>query len=459
MKSSKRSKKIKLTKKAKIFGSIIIIGIVLCSLTFIHSNKNLEVEVHEIEEEKNYTLKIDYPEIENKNINDKVTKHIQQHKDEFLKMAEELDQVTETKLDLSITYTLEDLFNYKALHLTIYSFTGGSHYNKEIKSYYFNKENGEEVNITNFLEQNASLEDLSNLAYYYTLDYYKQANKEYDEEWIKEGTSAKNENFSHFDITEDGLKLLFPHYQVGPYSDGEIEITIPEEKLKGIIKKEYLSIEEEPITFPNSPKRDLSEFQNKKLLAFTFDDGPSNGPTNKLLDNLDKYNARVTFFVLGSRVNTYNNTLKRAYEMGNLIGSHTYSHLNLFKLGDYDIMKEINSTNDAIENILGIRPDKLRAPYGNTNEHIRNLSNMYSILWDIDTEDWRYKDAEKIKENIVSHAHDGAIILLHDIYETSVEGALLAMEELQNEYAFVTIDEMIELKGITLDKTKSYFNF
>ena len=84
---------------------------------------------------------------------------------------------------------------------------------------------------------------------------------------------------------------------------------------------------------------------------------------------------------------------------------------------------------------------------------------MYSILWDIDTEDWRYKDAEKIKENIVSHAHDGAIILLHDIYETSVEGALLAMEELQNEYAFVTIDEMIELKGITLDKTKSYFNF
>ena len=66
-------------------------------------------------------------------------------------MAEELDQVTETKLDLSITYTLEDLFNYKALHLTIYSFTGGAHDNKEIKSYYFKKENGEEVNINKFV--------------------------------------------------------------------------------------------------------------------------------------------------------------------------------------------------------------------------------------------------------------------------------------------------------------------
>ena len=84
---------------------------------------------------------------------------------------------------------------------------------------------------------------------------------------------------------------------------------------------------------------------------------------------------------------------------------------------------------------------------------------MYSLLWDVDTEDWKYKDAEKIKDNIVSHAHDGAIILLHDIYTTSVEGALLAMQELNDEYAFVSIDEMIELKKANLDPTKSYFNF
>ena len=84
---------------------------------------------------------------------------------------------------------------------------------------------------------------------------------------------------------------------------------------------------------------------------------------------------------------------------------------------------------------------------------------MYTILWNIDTEDWKYKDAQKIKDNILNHAHDGAIILLHDIYNTSVEGALLAMEELKDEYAFVTIDEMIELKNIQLDKNKSYFNF
>ena len=454
---SKRNKKLKLTNQAKIIFSIIIIGIVLFSMSFRSLNIEGE-EIHEIKEEENYTLKIDYPVLANATIEEEVKEFITTKKEEFLKTAESLGEITETKLDLSITYTLNSLFDYQALHVNVYTYTGGAHYIKEEKSYYFHPETGEKVDITNFLNEN-KLEELSNLAYYYTLKYYQDNNREYDEDWIKEGTSAKKENFTNFNFKENGLELFFVLYQVGPHSDGEIKIEIPEEKLEGIVKEEYLSIEKEPIQVTNPSKRDLSKFEGKKLLAFTFDDGPSDAPTNKLLDNLDKYDARVTFFVLGSRVNTYQNSLKRAYEMGNLIGSHTYSHLNLFKLGDYDIMKEINNTNDAIESIIGIRPDKLRAPYGNTNEHIREISNMYSILWDIDTEDWKYKDAEKIKDNIVSHAHDGAIILLHDIYMTSVEGALLAMEELKDEYAFVTIDEMIELKGVTLDKNKSYFNF
>lgn len=458
MKRSRKNKKLKLTNTAKIIFSLIIIGIVLCSLVFFHKEKSLEFEVHEIEEKPNYTLKIDYPELTNKNIEKEVTSYITSQKEEFLATAEELKEITSTKFDLSITYSLEDLFTYKVLHVSVYSYTGGAHYNKENKSYYYDPKTGEIITLEHFLEDN-KLDDLSNLAYYYTIKYYKDQTQEYDEEWIKEGTSANIENFSYFNITQDGLILQFAPYQVGPYSDGEISILIPESELKGIIKAEYLTIEEQVVDVKEPVKRDLSTFKDKKLLAFTFDDGPSNEPTNKLLDNLDKYNARVTFFVLGSRVNSYSSSLKRAYEMGNTIGSHTYSHLNLFQLGDYDVIKEINSTNEAIESILGTRPKYLRAPYGNTNTHIKELSNMYTILWNIDTEDWKYKDAEKIKENIISHAHDGAIILLHDIYNTSVEGALLAMEELQDEYAFVTIDEMIELKGITLDKNKSYFNF
>ncbi len=209
----------------------------------------------------------------------------------------------------------------------------------------------------------------------------------------------------------------------------------------------------------NNFERDINKFKNKKLIAFTFDDGPNSKTTNKLLDNLDKYNARVTFFVVGNRVKTYEDTLKRAYNMGNLIGSHTYNHKNLFELDDNQIVDEIKKTNDVIKEVTGSDTLYLRPPYGNTNKNIKNLVNMYNILWDLDTEDWKYKDKFKIAKYIIDNAHDGGIILLHDLYETSIDGALLAMEELsKNGYAFVTIEEMTTLKGITLNKTSNYFN-
>lgn len=209
-----------------------------------------------------------------------------------------------------------------------------------------------------------------------------------------------------------------------------------------------------------SRKRDLKQFEGKKLLAFTFDDGPSNQSTNKLLDNLDKYNARVTFFVLGSRVAKYQNSLKRAYEMGNQIGSHTYSHSNLYKLEKNKIKEEMVKTNTEIKKLIGENVKLLRPPYGNIDLEMKKITNLYTILWDIDPKDWKYKDKERIANNIVKNAHDGGIVLLHDIYMTSVDGALLAMERLEKEgYAFVTIDEMVELKGITLDKNKTYFYF
>ena len=85
---------------------------------------------------------------------------------------------------------------------------------------------------------------------------------------------------------------------------------------------------------------------------------------------------------------------------------------------------------------------------------------MHIIEWDIDTLDWKYKDKDKIANEIITNAHDGAIVLLHDIYKSSVEGALQAMAQLKEEgYVFVTILEMAELKGITLDYETSYFYF
>ena len=119
---------------------------------------------------------------------------------------------------------------------------------------------------------------------------------------------------------------------------------------------------------------------------------------------------------------------------------------------------EIKNTNEVIKEVINEEPVFLRPPYGNTNQNIKNISNMYTILWNLDTEDWKYKNAEKISNYIVDNAKDGSIVLLHDLYETSVDGALLAMEKLEKEgYAFVTIDELAKLKNIELKKEKSYY--
>ena len=218
--------------------------------------------------------------------------------------------------------------------------------------------------------------------------------------------------------------------------------------------------ETQPETSKTVPKRNLEQFRGKQLVAFTFDDGPNSETTNKLLDNLDKYNARVTFFVVGNRINNNTDTLKRAYDMGNQIGSHSYSHRNFFKIDETKILEEVQNTNNVIKEVIGVEPTIIRPPYGNTNSDIKSIYNMYTIIWNLDTEDWKSKDADKIVEYILNNVHDGAIILLHDIYDTSIDATLRAMEILEQEgYAFVTIDEMAQIKNVELDKNTNYHYF
>lgn len=440
-----------------LFAILIIIVMIILVVQDI-LKRNVE-EIHEIKETPTYVLKIDYPITNNKKINKEIEDYIESKKKEFIVTADEASSTINAQYDFKINYEMYSIENVEFVHLILYSFTGGAHYNQEDKVWIYDKDTNKKVDITYFLEDD-TFSKLQTITIDEIKKYYKEKDYVIDEEWIKEGTKSK-ENFSIFKIKEDNVEITFPPYEVGPWSMGNVVIQIPKDKLIGIIKPIYLQyeqIDQPSISIPQE-KRDLSTLKDKKLLAFTFDDGPGGKTTTKLLDNLDQYNARVTFFVLGSRVNNFSNNLKRAYEMGNTIGSHTYNHFNLYKLDLEEQLKEITNTNDVIASVTGKKPIYLRPPYGNIKNEAKEQSGMYTILWDIDTEDWRKKNADKIADHIVKHAHDGGIVLLHDIYEYSVDGALKAMEMLKDEYAFVTIDEMIELKGKTLEPLKSYYSF
>ncbi len=450
----KKRHKRRLTKFGKLFFlGIFALTVSILSLTFINHQRDF----YEKEQNKNYTVEINYPNVKSKQLLAYSDDYIKNKKKEFKEEISTVDVLNGSKYEFKADYEINDNNNILGLHLNISEYTGGAHHIRYDKSYYYNKVSDEIVSLKDFLEKDISLEKLANLSYYYVMKYSDDNNLNFDKECVKEGLSSNLNNFEHFNFIDDGLEFIFPPYQIAYYAAGEIKIVIPYNELKGIIKNKYLKYSEKD-NIKQDNNRDLKEFSNKKLIAFTFDDGPSYIGTNKLLDNLDKYNARVTFFVLGSKVKNYKDTLTKAYKMGNTIGSHTYSHSNLLNLDNYSIMDEIKKTNETIKNITGSETIYLRPPYGNINSNIKKISNMYTILWDLDTEDWKYKDKNRIADYIVSNAHDGAIVLLHDLYETSVDGALLAMERLEKEgYAFVTIDEMIKIKNIQLDINKSYY--
>lgn len=185
----------------------------------------------------------------------------------------------------------------------------------------------------------------------------------------------------------------------------------------------------------------------EKAIALTFDDGP--GPyTEELLDGLAEYGAYATFFVIGSKAEKNPEVVMRAYEEGHLIGNHTYDHLDFYKANLQEITESIEKGADVIENITGERPIFLRAPYGNVNFLQLKQLDCFFIHWSDSTYDWLKEDADYIYKRIMSEARDGAIILMHDTRQATVQAALRAIPELQEQgFELVRVDELLSRNG------------
>ncbi|WP_455682994.1 polysaccharide deacetylase family protein [Thomasclavelia sp.] len=194
---------------------------------------------------------------------------------------------------------------------------------------------------------------------------------------------------------------------------------------------------------------------NKKMVAITLDDGPHKTNTQRTIELFEKYNGRATFLMLGKNVKLYPEIVKTVYEHGFEIGSHSWDHPDLRKLDINGVNKQITDTQNEIFKITGFEPKIIRPPYGATNsvskEAIAN-NGLKIALWNLDTEDWKLKDANKIKDAIVNNAFNGAVILIHDIHTFTIDGLEMALEELDKRgYQFVTLDTLsqyFELKNV-----------
>lgn len=182
----------------------------------------------------------------------------------------------------------------------------------------------------------------------------------------------------------------------------------------------------------------------ERCIAITFDDGPNPKSTERLLDGLKERNVKATFFLVGKNIEGNEEIIQRMYEEGHLIGNHTYTHVQLDTINMNMARSEIVQTNEKITEVIGECPKYIRPPFGAYSDKLLLEINMMPILWSIDPEDWATKDIRAIVNKVTKNIKCNDIILLHDIYDTSVEAALEIIDILQSQgYVFVTADQIL----------------
>jgi len=184
-------------------------------------------------------------------------------------------------------------------------------------------------------------------------------------------------------------------------------------------------------------------------IALTFDDGPKRGTTDRLLDGLKERGASATFFLVGEQAALYPDLVQRMKEEGHQVGNHTWSHVRL--KGDPDvILEEIGKNEILLGNILGGEGYWLRPPYGLIDMNSNLKISVPMVKWSVDPRDWESRNTEKVFRAVLQAVAPNSIILLHDIYPSSVDAALKIVDQLQAEgYLFVTVEELLRLNGVT----------
>lgn len=340
--------------------------------------------------------------------------------------------VTGTELDLNIKKDIKYIYNkyqklngelnidylyYKVdnlISVSLFVYINGDGINKNyVKTYFYNNKIS---NIEEFIDINKLNQILINKI--------KNTNLNI--------TLSNDYEFS-FDDTNLYIYFNFNnHYET---------ISIPLSDLNIFFEKEKKVVNE--IFLPNT---DVD--YNDKVIALTFDDGPSKY-TDDLIEYLYENDCKATFFVLGNKVSNYKETLNKSISYGNEIGNHSYNHKWLIKLKKEDMIDQIEKTQELIYEYTGYIPTLIRPTYGSVNSTLKNSTNLKIVLWNVDTLDWKYKSVDKIVSRATKNLKSGNIILMHDIYKRTYDAVKKIVPILKEQgYKCVTISELNEINDM-----------
>lgn len=197
--------------------------------------------------------------------------------------------------------------------------------------------------------------------------------------------------------------------------------------------------------------------RDNKAIALSFDAAWGNEDTQLLIDILNSYNVKATFFLVGDWVDRYPESVKQLYDAGMEIGNHSDNHAHYTKLSTEGITADVAACNEKIKAITGVAPTLFRCPYGEYDDHVVSAINnmgMHVIQWDVDSLDWKDLSAEEIYERVTGRAAPGSICLFHNAALHTPEALPSIIEYLLSEgYSIVPISQLIYTENYTIDHT------
>ena len=401
---------------------------------------------------KREKVSIEYPITENEKINRLISESIDKIDRDFqntVLLATVFDKPMTETIGYQVTHNTSEALS---IVVNIKQDMNGAHPASMTQFWTFDKKSGEVVSLADFTEQSDEAAEAIISA---AKNSISQIIKQRQQPEIDLNEIINKEALSNFIITNNGNALAWPLGQASllPSSYGELTITVPISSVSKYLQNPTAR-KLANIPKPPEPKPELAPAPaaptpapttGNKVIALTFDDGP--GPyTAHLLDILDQYGAKATFFLIGSKVSGQASVVRSIQARGHQLGNHSWSHPELPKLSVDQIAGEIDRTNEAIRQATGVKPSILRPPYGAVNgvvlEQLR-LRNMSSILWSVDTRDWADRNSQIVCSRAVAGARPGAVILMHDIHQTSVNAVPCILSSLKQQgYSFVTIQQL-----------------
>ena len=394
--------------------------IILCLLVIflIGCEKKAEVKSYINED---LMVSINYPVTNIMVLDNAISSYVNQNYEKF-------KNIKQNKQEFNISYTYNEI-NTDIINVSLKTEIITDKEVNKIKTFTYNKRSGKFLTMENIVNDLKALDyDIKNKL----LNKYQEIDINY----------LNNINYDYFTIDDKYLTLYFNPTEIKENND-IIYLDISLDSLDLLIdvneKKyddTYLSIKKKSVSIDD------------KIIALTFDDGPSKY-TNKILDILKKYDACGTFFVIGNKTIFYKDILKRMLNEGSEIGNHSYDHKLLTRLSENEFKEEINKTQENIKKLTGFTPKLFRPTYGGYTNTLKKYTDLTFVLWDIDSRDWQVKNKDKILNNILPNDKPGKIILMHDNHEYSLNSLENLIKKLKDDnYKFVTVSELLEIKKL-----------